>query len=295
MPLLSGHPKPHTMKPSKYLRAVCTGLALASSTAMGAFTFTDGDLILGFQATSGEGQTKNLFFNLGAGTYHRDNPGDLGNPTAIGNIGQALSNAYGSGWYGRSDVYFGIIGNLRSLGLPFAPNAPVAGDPNSTFYLSAPAATVGSGSLYAAGTYAAATLQSTSTKLGGLEGIFGSLTQEVGNTVVLDQVANPVQWQNGWTKWNPIANSAQGIAFDAFGGGIQQNFGKGSSATYIDLQRVLADNTGATPSGVVGGGAYETTFAIYSDGSIASVPEPSSGLLALGAGLALAFRRRRNA
>ncbi len=293
MPVLPEHYQQHPMKPSKYLRAACAGLALASSTAMGAFTFTDGDLILGFQATSGEGASKNLFFNLGAGTFHRDNPGNNFGNAEIGNIGQALVNAYGPLWYSRSDVYFGVIGNLRSLGLPFAPNGPVDGDPNSTFYVSTPAATVASGSLYAAGTFVPASLQSTSTKLSGMEEIFSSLTQEVGNTVILDQFANPVQWQNGWTKWNPISNNAQGIAFDLFGGGIQQNFGKGGSATYIDLQRVLPTNTGADPSGVVGGGTYETTFAIFSNGSVGAIPEPSSGLLALGAGLALAFRRRR--
>ena len=37
------------------------------------FVFTDGDLILGVQASGGVGSTKNVFFNLGAGTALRDN------------------------------------------------------------------------------------------------------------------------------------------------------------------------------------------------------------------------------
>ncbi len=282
------------MKPSKCLRPLCAGLALLSSTAMGAFTFTDGDVILGFQATSGIGQGKNLFFNLGSATTIRDNP-VTGSPVILGNLSAALTTTFGAGWYANNNIYFGAIGNLRSLGLPFAPNGPVNGDPNSTFYVSAPAATVGSGTLYGANAFVAASLQSTSTNLSGLEGILQSpLVQEVGNTLVLSQTANPVQWENGWTAWNPITNNAQGTSFNLFPGGIQQTFGKSTDATYIDLQRIVSTNTGANPAGVVGGGTYEATFAIFSDGTIAAVPEPSSSLLVLAAGLAGVFRRRRN-
>lgn len=290
----SGQIKQHTMKPSKFLRPLCAGLAMLSSTAMGAFTFTDGDVILGFQSTSGIGQTKNLFFNLGSATSIRDNP-VTGSPVVLGNLSTALTNTFGAGWYADNDIHFGAIANLRGLGLPFAPNQPVAGDPHSTFYVSAPAATIGSGTLYGANSFVPLSLTSTSTNLSGLEGILQApLVQEAGNTLVLSQLDNPVQWQNGWTEWNPITNDAQGAAFNLFSGGIQQTFGKLTDTTYLDLQRILPTNTGANPTGVVGGGTYETTFAISSNGTIAMVPEPSSFLLVLGAGLAGVFRRRRN-
>jgi hypothetical protein len=80
-------------------------------------------------------------------------------------------------------------------------------------------------------------------------------------------------WNNSWTVRNPTP----GAAFGTFTGGIQQNFGKVTSETYVDLQRILATNTGAVPTGVVGGGTYETTIAISSTGVVtASTPAPAS-------------------
>jgi hypothetical protein len=86
-------------------------------------------------------------------------------------------------------------------------------------------------------------------------------------TAILDQT-QVVEWFNSWTKWNPIAAGGQAGAFNTFTGGIQQTFGKGGNATYVDIQRILATNTGANPTGIVGGGTYVTTLAISSNGDI---------------------------
>ena len=53
-----------------------------------------------------------------------------------------------------------------------------------------------------------------------------------------------------------------------FTGGIQQSFGKATPSTYVDIQRVLSTNTGAVPTGVIGGGTYEATIAISNTGAI---------------------------
>lgn len=267
---------------------ILTGLAsaLACSSAMGAFTFTNGDLLLGFQATSGTGSTKNVFFNLGSGIAARDNP-TIG---SIGNISTTLASVFGSSWYSRSDVYFGVIGNLNG-GSPtgFPGTAAVAGDPSQTFYLSTPTLNIGDGLLIAASTYPGAALGSASTKLGGTENMIIGLITESDGAAILDQTTKPVEWANGWTQWNPTP----GASYGTFTGGIQQNFGKNSSFTYVDIQRVISTNTGANPPGVIGGGTYETTLSIGSDGSIGLVPEPSSTLLGAFAALALSLRRRR--
>lgn len=270
------------------------GLAavLAATQAMGAFTFTNGDLLLGFQATSGTGSTKNVFFNLGSGIYHRDNPGYAWAPDVRGNINATLTSVFGAGWYSRSDIYFGVIGNLNftAAGSPDF-TAPVDGDPTRTLYVSTPAATVAAGQLYAASTFTGSTLASVGNKFSGTESMVTTLVTEADGAAVLSQATQPVEWANGWTAWNPTP----GASYDALTGGIQQNLGKAGPYTYVDIQRVLATNTGANPTGVVGGGTYETTLRIGSDGSLAMVPEPSSSLLAGLAGLALVARRRRHA
>ena len=58
-----------------FVLLISSAAAFATPAAMGAFTFTNGDVIVGVQATSGFGSDKNVFFNLRSGVYHRDNPG----------------------------------------------------------------------------------------------------------------------------------------------------------------------------------------------------------------------------
>lgn len=261
-------------------------MAAASSSAMAAFTFNNGDLILGFQATGGVGADKNVFFNLGSATGIRDN-GGLG---SLGNISTTLASVYGADWYSRSDLYFGVVGNLNQNPTSGVGSRPaVNGDPSRTFYVSTPTLSLGGGLLIAPGTYPTAALGTAGGSLASMEGIFPVLTQNGDGTAILDQQDNPVEWANSWTNYNPTP----GAAFNTFTGGIQQNFGKGTGSTYVDLQRVLATNTGADPAGVVGGGTYETTISIGSDGSISAIPEVSSSLLVAATGLVATLRRRR--
>ena len=228
------------------------------------FVYTNGDLILGFQATSGTGSTKNVFVNLGSGVAVRDNPA-LG---SFGNVSATLASAYGANWYSRTDLWFGVIGNLNGGSPTGFPNtAAVAGDPSRTFYVSSAAALPGQGNLFASGTFPSASLGSASTKLSGTESMLATLTAEANGSCILTQATQATEWNNGWTAWNPTP----GASYDVFTGGIQQNFGKAGSGTYVDVQRILATNTGASPAGVVGGGTYETTIAISSSGAITAM------------------------
>ena len=268
---------------------LAVGAAIAASNAMGAFTFTNGDLILGFQATGGQGSTQNVFFNLGSPITYRNNPA-VG---LVGNINTTLTATYGANWYNRSDLWFGVIANLNQQPTSgIGSRAQVDGDPSRTFYVSAPSATVASGALYEVGTYASASLGTAGTNLSGMEGFLPTLPNLADGAAVLDQALNPVEWNNSWSKWNPFIAGGQSGSFGTFAGGIQQNFGKAGSNTYVDLQRVLATNTNANPTGLVGGGTYETTFAISSNGNISAIPEPSAALLG-GLGVLALLRRRR--
>lgn len=239
------------------------------------FQFNDGDLILGIRASSGTGSTKNVFLNLGSGVSHRDN-GNLGK---LADIGATLASVYGADWYDRGNLYFGVIGNLSpSSASGFGSAPPVNGDPSRTFYISAPTSAPGASELIAEGSYVSAALGSAGTKFSGMEQMLVGTTEVAGldqrsdGTAILDQGLQPVQWNNGWTAWNPVS----GAAFDVFSGGIQQSFGKGGSATVVDIQRILATNTGANPAGTVGGGTYETSISISSSGVVtAFTPLPS--------------------
>ena len=279
---------------SKFVLAIAMGSALAASSAFGAnFAFTNGDLILGFQASAGTGSTKNVFFNLGSGVNARDG---VGMGTVKGNIGTTLTGVFGANWYTRSDVSFGVLGNLNGNPNSGIGNRPaVNGDPSRTFYLSRAATTAGSASLIAAGTFSSSNLGSAGTTLGGMEGFLPNLTAQADGSAILDSSVNTTEWNNSWTQWNPIVGGAQGASLNIFTGGVQQSFGQAGSETFIDLQRVLSTNTGASPAGTVGGGTYVASYSINSTGAITMVPEPSSTLLVGVAGLGLALRRRRNA
>ena len=248
------------------------------------FTYTDGNLILGIQASSGLGSSQNVFFNLGPATAFRDN----GSQGVLGNIGATLTSVFGDGWYAREDVYFGVIANLnQNPNTGIGSRLQVAGDPSRTFYISTPAATPGAGVVVPANTYAPASLGIGGNTLDGLEEVLKPSSDGTGwilndpdplkqglqkladGSAVLDQTVaqHATAWNNSWSVRNPVP----GAAFEVFTGGIQQNFGKGGAATYVDVQRILATNTGALPVGIVGGGTYETTISISSSGVISAL------------------------
>ncbi len=268
--------------------------AFLSSTSMAAFIFNDGDLILGFQASGGTGSGMNVFFNLGSAVALRD-----GTSMGIkGNIGSTLASAYGSTWYTRTDVYFGVIangsaGSATDTEYPDYAD-PVLGDPNSTFYVSTPSNAAGTGTLYSTQTFGNSDLTNAGNTLSNTESLLTNLADLADGSAILDQSVDAQGWELGWTKYNPFVQGIQGASYDTFSGGIQQNFGKGGNATYVDIQRVLATNTGANPTGVVGGGTYEGTLAIGSDGTVSLVPEPSSSMIAVLSIGSFILRRKRN-
>jgi len=254
-----------------FKRALFLGSALAfiSPSAMAAWDFPNGNLLLGVQATGGTGSTKNVFFNLGPGTSFRDN----GNQGLLGNINTELTEVFGADWFTRTDLYFGVIGNLSSLptsGLGSA--GAVNGDPSRTFYTSRATTTPGNSVPWTG--FNSSLLGTAGNDLNGQETMVRtlSLTTSGSGAAILDQSTQPTEWNNGWTKWNPTS----GAAYTIFDGGIQNSFGQGGSAVYVDVQRILATTTGADPTGTPFVGSYETTIAIGSDGSITSLTGSSA-------------------
>lgn len=255
------------------------GLALLSSSAMAAWTFSAADLVIGFQATGGQGSTTNLFFNIGNSYAFNTTSTPYG---LVGNINDDLVSAYGSNWSSRADLYFGVMANRSNLTVGIEPGTPGVSDPGRTVYVSAPTVTIGGASLRSQ--FGSGTLGTTGTNFSGLKNVLVTLTETANGDGVasLTQAAQTSQFNNnGWSKWNPTP----GAAFGTLTGGIQQNFGGTRSTAIVDIQRMVAN----TPTEYVG------SVIIGDNGSITVVPEPSSSLLAAAAGAFAFFRRRRNA
>lgn len=267
------------------LLPLIAALALPATTATAAWTFDDGDLVLAFQATSGQGQAQNLYFNLGSAAGFRDNGGQ----GTLGNIQSDLVAIYGADWYNRDNLWFGVFGNYSNAPLITNP-APVNGDPSVTLYASRAASVPGASATWSFG--GSASMNSAATQFAGTKTVIQGLVESAfgDGAALLDQGLDPVGWNNSWSVRNPTP----GAAFGSFTGGIQNNFGKGDAMTLVDVQRILATTTGADPTGSLRTGDYITSIVIGPDGSITAIPEPSTGLLALGAGLCLALRRRRS-
>lgn len=254
-----------------------TGLVLFSSSAMAAWTFSDADLVVGFQATGGQGSTTNLFFNLGSSYLFNQNA-NLG---TVGNINDDLVATYGANWFSRTDLHFGVIANRSNLSTSFEPGTAGVSDPGRTFYLSVPTVDVGEANLRPQ--FGSSSLGTGGSNYAGLRTNLPTFTETAfgDGVAALNQAALPVQWNNSWSVWNPTP----GAAFGVFTGGIQQSFGAGGTERIVDIQKMVA----STPSKYVG------SVLIGSNGNISAVPEPSSSLLALAAGALFTFRRRRSA
>ncbi len=267
------------------------GMALASLPATAAFVLNNGDLILGFQASSGQGQFQNVFFNLGDPTAYRDGTGSLG---VVGNIGGILDSVYSiyaegelvTHWYDRADLRFGVIGNYSHLPTGFGAPGPVNGDPTATLYVSQPTLSIGAGALLSVGS--STELTNAGGRVTGLENVLGTFAGDPNDAVVLGN-ALPSQWENGWTGNNPASPTP---SFGVFSN-IEQTFGQSGDVTYVDIQRILATSTGANPAGTPLAGEYIASFGIDRNGNVSAVPEPSSTLLVAAAALASAVRRRR--
>jgi len=277
------------------LLAIAGTVALAASASAQTVTYTNGDLLVGFRASGGVGSDTTFVYNLGSSVSYRD--GLFSGVRA--NVGTQLSATYGADWYTRSDVSWGVIGAVNNLN-PQLDTTVVNGDPGSTLYASKAATGIQTSTAWGSGT---AFTRSQ---------VVSAATQVVSFTHTGSQVAGTFAFQTAaantgglgafvnTSATNDYANYTTPSAdFSLFTGGIEGTFGTSTEFAYLDLYRVLASTSGASPTGTVGRGSYETTFSINSAGQISvasAIPEPSSfasiaGVIALGV---IGTRRRRS-
>jgi hypothetical protein len=227
----------HMKSLMKSLYPAALGLALAGSMEAAAWPPENGDLVLGVQATAGTGSTSNVFVNLGPAFQIRENA----EQGSVVNIAAELSAAFGANWFSRTDLWFGVAGNRSALSTP----SEVNGDANRVVYASRAAGSPGASILFSG--YTSSSLGTSGNNIQSLVGAADDLVTRGKGVVTMTSTANPVQWFNSWSKWNPTP----GAAFAIFSGGIQNNFGKSSNGTpLVDIQRLTA--SGVTREATVG-------------------------------------------
>jgi len=235
---------------TRHLLIATAGFTLAGATAVQADPFgaAPGDLILGVQATGGTGSTTNVLVNLGPAHALRDDP----SPGALADIDDELTAAFGAAWSSRDDLFFGVFANRNNspaFGLGSAP--PENGDPSRTIYASRGTPVPGSAAPWTGFTSSALGIAATAHQ--GQVSALAPLNANANGVLTLIQANNPVQWNNGWTEWNPTPGSA----FSVFGGGIQAQIT--DTVAHVDVFRILGSS---------GSGTYITTVSLSANGEI---------------------------
>lgn len=276
-PVHTRHHMTRSYSPSFALLAsaslLVAGLAGQSRAQM---TYVPGDIILGFQATGGDGSSNTYVYNLGAGVGFRD-----GTTTGlIANLGTDLAGTFGVGWFARNDVYWGIAGvRDPSAG---GPVGVVNGDPKATIYVSRSAAG-GPGSSTPWVLASGPTVISAATSVASMQ--FGYNTINGSDVITPDTQRTPTPGSNGrgavqgtgdinnWSVFNPVGGPAFG---NVLTGGVQAPLGAGGATQWLDLYRIMGrSSVSATPNTPLGQGLLVGSFSINAAGEV-SFQAPST-------------------
>ena len=252
------------------LAAACVLGAAPANAAL--VTYTKGDLLMGFRATSGTGSDTVYVVNLGAASGYRDlaNYGTVD----VGSIGTDLTAIYGSNWNTRTDLFWGVIGASSNIG-----SETVNGDAGRTLYVSQAQVTTGDPGTGPSGLNATQR-GDVANKVVAMGGAFDNYQSTVNSTDAASQ------GQGDANSWRSYLASG-GVNTD---GGVL-DYGafsqiEGTTSQTLSLFRVFSATNPST---------FEGQFSLSSNGSLTFVPEPTSAALAGLGTVLLAFRRRRTA
>lgn len=271
-------------------------LALAGSIAAAgsahAATYNDGDLLLGFRASSGpQGTTVDYVIDIGPVSLYRDATSDFvlntkagaGSATGIGNIGLDLTANFGANWSSNANILWGVIGVTKSASGVDTANTEYASRAETTF-----------GTLATAWSRRGAIAQSsTTTDIGTLATDYKSYSVTANSPSGVLEDHNLSASGNYWASWMTGGSNfnREGSTFNFYDGSLEGSFANGASNTALDLFRMTVNTAG-------GPGTYLGTFTTDSSGNItyhtANIPEPASlTMLGLGVGFLGCVRRRR--
>lgn len=296
-------------KPSALLALFGAGVIALGTAEQSSAAFANGDLLLSFQATGGQGVTSTYVANLGTGYSYRDAVSNISNVISIGGD---LTTLYGANWYDRTDLYINIIGNQAAGYSPANQGGPVVnGDARNTIYLSR-ARTDSDATSYNAWSGVASAMNAVGTQAQTYNSAVSSFLSSANSATIATSTANTIE------DFTTPAGSLL-VNFSNFSADFNQAFGSGSlfniSGTNYEgaltLQRInrVDGTTGVLvgnyvePGIAAGTGSNEGFFAISSTGQVdyitsAAVPEPSTYAQAAVALLIAAFfiaKKRRKA
>lgn len=208
--------------------------------------YDDGDVLLGFRATGGEGAPTNYLVNLGSATQFTGATGRIS--VNIGNIATDLANTFGAGWNTRSDLLWSISGVQRVAGNGFPTNTMFATRTEDTpgvqstpwTRLSAFSAGIPAGKVQAMGF------------TGYRTGTTADQTISPNNPKGLLQSTNA---SNSYASFQPNGSNTTGAsAFGYFIGGatgIEGTFANGTAGSVLDFYK-LEPGAGSPPAVLVG-------------------------------------------
>ena len=271
------------------LLAIAGAFALISNPANAAIVYADGDLILGFRATGGQGASTDYLVDVGSAATFLTSIANNQVNLSLGPIGTDLVALYGVNWSSRVDLFWSLSGTQKIAGNGFGNNtmfatrsdsvdAPAGPNTNTTTPWTRP-------SSFGAGAPAGKML-SLGQKYG--VGTTGAVvgTDQMESTNVPGALIQPTSQVNSYNSFQ--GTSAFGYFSDA--NGIEGSFGSGTSA-FLDLYQL---NTGAGPAAYLGSLAINNAAQITATGAGFQVPEPSvAASIGFGAAALGAMRRRR--
>ena len=240
--------------------AVCS-LGLTSTAR--AATSADGDLFLGFRASSGTGSTKAYMVNLGQASQFTGATGPITVTTSA--VGADLVTNFGSSWKTRSDVFWGVAGTTGSFNT-------VGTDPEKTIYATRAQSILGTQSTPWKRASESTQAGWTNKMVAMMTAFNGSTSGTASNSVVQQ---NP-DTTNNWASYQPggtLANSgpAPGISFAAFNPTIEGDFTNGTSGSILDLYRMAYTPTSGQ------NGDYLGRFILNDSGVLTFIPVAAFG------------------
>ena len=271
--------------------AIAGALALISPPSRAAIVYNDGDLILGFRATGGQGASTDYLIDIGSAAAFLASVNTNQLNLSLGPIAVDLVSIYGAGWNSRADVLWSLSGVQKIAGNGFGNNtmfasrsdsvdAPAGPTTNTTTPWNRP-------SSFGAGAPAGKML-SLGQKYGvGTTGAVSG-TDQIESTNAPGALIQPTSQSNSYASFQ--GTSAFGYFSDA--NGIEGNFGSSSSAV-LDFYQL---NTGSGPSSFIGNLAINNAGLVTATGNgFVPTPEPSvAASIMFGTAVLGAMRRRRS-
>ena len=236
------------MKPIHLLRCALAALALLVPAAQAALPYNDGDVLLAFRATGGDGGTTCYLVRLGSATLFTGASGQF--TVNVGNIKTDLENTYGVDWKTRGDVFWSVSGAQKIAGNGF---------PGNTMFATRAELTPGTQSTpwirpssFAAGA-PAGKMQSMTGALGSASGYAaGATADQVISTSNAAGLLQATSASNSYSSYQPGGANTTGAAaygYFATATGIEGTFAGGTAGSVLDFYKVEPGTGGAVLAG----------------------------------------------